>query len=89
MRGHVACSRCAGLRLCALFAPAADVSPVALAEGLTLRNERLELTVSKKTGGIQSIRTHRDRSTRVSQRLVFHHEVGAAAAESQMVAEPR
>ena len=30
-----------------------------------------KLTVSETTGGIQSLRTHRDRSTRVSQRLVY------------------
>jgi alpha-mannosidase len=45
---------------------------VSLVEGQTLRNELVELTVSGTTGGIQSLRTHRDRSTRVSQRLVFH-----------------
>ena len=47
---------------------------VPLAEGRVLRNEQLELTVSATTGGIQSLRTHGDRSTRVSQRLVFHDE---------------
>jgi alpha-mannosidase len=62
-------------------------SSVLLAEDLTLRNERLELIVSKKTGGIQSVRTHRDRSTRVSQRLVFHHESGGSVVESQIVAD--
>ena len=66
--------------------PPVVVSPVALAEDLTLRNERLELTINKKTGGIQSIRLHRDRSTRVSQRLVFHQEHGSSVADSQMVA---
>jgi alpha-mannosidase len=59
---------------------------VALAEDRTLRNERVELTVSNKTGGIQSLRTHRDRGTRVSQRLVFHDESGAAQ-DLQMVAD--
>jgi hypothetical protein len=42
-----------------------------IAEGRVLCNELLELTVSDATGGIQSLRTHRDRGTRVSQRLVF------------------
>jgi alpha-mannosidase len=56
------------------------------AEGLVLRNERLELTVSKKTGGIQSLRLHRDRNTRVSQRIVFHEQRSGEAHESQMVA---
>jgi alpha-mannosidase len=65
----------------------AEASPIALAQELTLRNERLELTVSQKTGGIQSLRTHRDRGTRVSQRLVLHHETGGDAPESRMVAD--
>lgn len=80
-----------------LDAPA-GAPPVPLAQDHTLRNERLELTVSAITGGIQSLRTHRDRSTRVSQRLVFH-EAGAARThhapmenstprlDTQMVAE--
>jgi alpha-mannosidase len=62
-------------------------SSVPLAEGLMLRNERMELIVSEKTGGIQSVRLHRDRSTRASQRLVFHHQRGGSAVESQMVAD--
>ncbi len=65
--------------------PAVQINPVALAEGLVLRNERFELTVNKKTGGIQSLRLHRDRSTRVSQRLVFHQPRGPVG-DSQMVA---
>lgn len=66
--------------------PSVVVSPVALAEDLVLRNERLEVAISQKTGGIQSLRMHRDRSTRVSQRLVFHHETSKSVIESQMVA---
>src|SRR4051812_40193416 len=66
--------------------PSADILPAALVENLSLRNERLELTVNKKSGGIQSVRLHRDRGTRISQRLVFHHEYDSAATESQMVA---
>jgi alpha-mannosidase len=66
--------------------PAATPSPAKLAEDLVLRNERLELTVSQKTGGIQSLRLHRDRNTRVSQRLVFHDQRGRETSESQMVA---
>jgi alpha-mannosidase len=61
----------------------APAAPLAI-EG-TLRNERFELTVSETTGGIQSLRTHRDRSTRISQRLVFQDRV--AAGSTQMVAE--
>lgn len=61
-------------------------SEVALVEDRILRNERIEVSISQKTGGIQSIRTHRDRSTRVSQRLVFHDESGATQ-DSQMVAD--
>jgi alpha-mannosidase len=71
----------------ATIGSAAAASPVPLAEELTLRNERLELVVSQKTGGIQSLRTHHDRSTRVSQRLVFHQASGASDAETQMVAD--
>ena len=66
---------------------ATAASRVPLVEALTLRNELLELNVSEKTGGIQSLRTHRDRATRVSQRLVFHHEAGGTTIESQMVAD--
>ncbi len=47
------------------------VTRVLLADGHKLQNEFLELTVSATTGGIQALRTHRDRSTRVSQRLVY------------------
>ncbi|HVT29470.1 MAG TPA: hypothetical protein VHE81_15750, partial [Lacipirellulaceae bacterium] len=71
----------------ATLASAAAAPPVTLAEGVTLRNEWMELTVSKKTGGIQSLRRHRDRNTRVSQRLVFHHLTGDSAAETHMVAD--
>jgi alpha-mannosidase len=67
--------------------PAAFGSPVPLAEGLTLRNERLELVISLKTGGIQSLRTHSDRNTRVSQRLAFHRAGGGPEVESQMAAD--
>lgn len=42
-----------------------------LASGRTLHNELMEVVVSEKTGGIQSLRARRDRSTRASQRLVF------------------
>jgi alpha-mannosidase len=66
--------------------PAATLTPITLAKDLVLRNERLELSVSKKTGGVQSLRLHRDRNTRVSQRLVFHHQHGGETVESQMAA---
>jgi alpha-mannosidase len=71
----------------AAFTTAAPPSPVALANGLALRNELLDLTVSETTGGIQSLRTHRDRSTRASQRLVFHDSGHGEAHETKMVAE--
>jgi alpha-mannosidase len=71
----------------ATLASAAGAPPVALVEGATLRNEWMELTVSAKTGGIQSLRRHRDRHTRVSQRLVFHHETTSSPAETHMVAD--
>jgi alpha-mannosidase len=48
-----------------------STSGTPLADGRVLRNELLELTVSETSGGIQSLRTYRDRGTRVSQRLVF------------------
>ncbi|HEX5470288.1 MAG TPA: hypothetical protein VFW73_00285, partial [Lacipirellulaceae bacterium] len=71
----------------ATVASASAVPPVMLVKGDTLRNEWMELTVSKKTGGIQSLRRHRDRNTRVSQRLVFHHETGDSPAETQMAVD--
>ncbi len=71
----------------ASIAATAPPSPMALAEGRTLRNESLELTVSDATGGIQSLRTHRDRSTRISQRLVFYQSGQDEAHETKMVAE--
>jgi hypothetical protein len=71
----------------ATLASAAAAAPIALAEGLKLRNERLELTVSRKTGGIQSLKTHRDRGTRASQRLVFHHETAGMPPETHMIAD--
>jgi alpha-mannosidase len=71
----------------ASFATAIGPPTKPIAEGLTLRTERFELTVSKKTGGIQSLRTLRDRNTRVSQRLVFHHQTGEEPAQTQMIAD--
>jgi alpha-mannosidase len=58
-----------------------------LAEGRTLRNERIEVTISETTGGIQSLRGYRDRGTRVSQRLAHHRGRIASSHDSQMVAE--
>jgi alpha-mannosidase len=66
--------------------PPATFAPGKPVEDLILRNERLEVTVNKKTGGIQSLRLHRDRNTRVSQRLVFHEQRSGETVESQMVA---
>jgi alpha-mannosidase len=63
---------------------------ILLAAGHKLQNELLELTVSPATGGIQSLRTHRDRSTRVSQRLVYHkHRPGrnTPTLDTKMVAD--
>jgi alpha-mannosidase len=71
----------------ASFATAVSPPSKPIVDDLTLRTERFELTVSKKTGGIQSLRTLRDRSTRVSQRLVFHHQTGEEPAQTQMVAD--
>lgn len=45
-----------------------------LAEGLSLRNEYVEVVVHEKSGGIQSLKTHGDRGTRASQRLIMHDE---------------
>jgi alpha-mannosidase len=71
----------------ATFAAAAPTASIAMAEDRVLRNERLEVTISEATGGIQSIRTYHDRSTRVSQRLVFHRGRIASSQDSQMIAE--
>jgi alpha-mannosidase len=71
----------------ATLASAAHPVQVALAEGRTLRNERLLVTVSETTGGIQSLRTHGDRSTRVSQRLVFRQPGHDDGHETRMVAD--
>jgi alpha-mannosidase len=71
----------------ASFASAAEPPPRPLADGRVLRNEQLELTVSEATGGIQSLRRHRDRSTRLSQRLVYHHSLQHDGRETKMVAE--
>src|SRR6185369_5470710 len=71
----------------ASFDSAAMPPQVALVEKLQVRNEWLELTVSEKTGGIQSLRRHSDRTTRVSQRLVFHHLIGETPPETRMVAD--
>src|SRR5262249_35429962 len=71
----------------ATFATAGSPPTKPIADGLTLLTERFELTVSKKTGGIQSLRTLRDRNTRASQRLVFHHQTGEEPAQTQMVAD--
>jgi hypothetical protein len=58
-----------GCGYAALVPAAAPSAP--RAEGRTLRNEFLEVVIGERTGGIQSIRAHRDRATRVSQRLVY------------------
>lgn len=71
----------------ATLTSAPPLQPLKLAEGVTLRNERFELTVSHKTGGIQSLRMHRDRNTRVSQRLVFYRQTDAESAETRMIAD--
>jgi alpha-mannosidase len=56
----------------ASFAEVGPAPPVPLASGFTLHNEHVEAVISKVSGGIQSVRTHHDRTTRVSQRLVMH-----------------
>ena len=71
----------------ASFSTALGAPQKPIAEDLTLRTERYEVTISKKTGGIQSLRTHRDRNTRASQRLVFHHQTGEEPVQTQMVAD--
>jgi alpha-mannosidase len=48
--------------------------PLPLAEERTLHNEHLEVVIHETAGGIQSLKTHRDRRTRLSQRLVVHDE---------------
>jgi alpha-mannosidase len=71
----------------ATLAAAAPIASVSLADGRTLRNERLEVTISESTGGIQSVRMHRDRGTRSSQRLVFYQGSGYSPSQTQMVAD--
>jgi alpha-mannosidase len=53
-----------------------------IAAGRRLCNERLEIVVSERTGGIQSLRTHRERRTRVSQRLICRDPGVRTLAES-------
>ncbi len=75
----------------------ANAAAVPLVVGRTLRNETLELTVSDVSGGVRSLRTHRDRSTRISQRLVYQARTGrkqsaadrngGMALETQMIAD--
>jgi alpha-mannosidase len=48
--------------------------PLPLAAGRTLRNEHLEVVIHETAGGIQSMKTHHDRRTRLSQRLVVCDE---------------
>jgi alpha-mannosidase len=71
----------------ATFAAAAPPASIPLAEDFTLRNERLQVSISPTTGGIQSLRGYRDRSTRASQRLVRHRGRIASSEDSQMVAD--
>jgi alpha-mannosidase len=71
----------------ATVAAAAPVASIALADGHTLRNERLEITVSESSGGIQSLRTHRDRGNRASQRLVYQQGSTVSMYDTQMVAD--
>jgi alpha-mannosidase len=71
----------------ATFAAAAPTASIPLAEGHTLRNERLEVTISEATGSIQSLRSYRDRNTRLSQRLAYQRGRIASSEDSKMVAE--
>jgi alpha-mannosidase len=71
----------------ATLAAAAPAASIALAGGHTLRNESLEVTVNQSTGGIQSIRTHRDRGTRASQRLACQQGGAASLDDCHMVAD--
>jgi alpha-mannosidase len=49
-----------------------------------LHNEYLELTINGSTGGIQSIKSHRDRTTRISQRLVHCCSEDPPAADDDL-----
>jgi hypothetical protein len=71
----------------ALSLATSEKPPRALAQDTILRNERLELVVSGKTGGIQSLRTHKDRTTRASQRLVLQQSRSGPAYDSIMLAD--
>jgi alpha-mannosidase len=71
----------------AALAAAAPAASIALADGFTLRNEKLEVAISESTGGIQSMRTHRDRGTRLSQRLVYQSGGSESMHDTRMVAD--
>jgi hypothetical protein len=71
----------------ATLAAAAPAASIALADGRTLRNEQMEITIGETTGGIQSLRTHRDRGNRASQRLVLQQGSGASMYDTQMIAD--
>ena len=71
--------------------------PVPLADGRTLRNERWNSPSATRPAEFNRCAAHRDRGTRVSQRLVFQARTGrkqsaadwagATALETQMVAD--
>ena len=56
--------------------PKTEIGKTPLAEGLTLRNEKFEVTLSDVTGGISRIATYRRSPNRVSQQIAyrFPHE---------------
>lgn len=60
-----------------------------IATGRRLRNEQVEVTVGESTGGIQSLRAHNDRGTRVSQRLVLCEASHVNETPPGQTAEPR
>ncbi len=45
-----------------------------LAEALILRNRHFEVTLSQRTGGIESVMYHQQRGNRLSQQLCFRYE---------------
>lgn len=60
--------------------------PIPLAADNRICNELIEVVVAAETGGVRSIKAHRDRRTRASQRLVF--VTNARAEERRAVDNP-
>ena len=81
------------------FGKSSRAAEKVLAEGHTLRNEHMEVTIDAQTGGIRSVHDYRTRGNRLSQQLAFRlpgarpkpgdvwRDPDLEAAYSSMVAE--